>query len=64
MAKSQIGEALRSACADRAYWQERFEVAIASDDRDGAAEALRMWRRYQWFINWIEGRADLADAAE
>jgi len=61
MANYQMGDVLRSACADRAYWQERFELAIESDDRDGAAAALRMWRRYQWFINWIEGRADAAE---
>ena len=64
MSESHITNALRSAHADLEYWQERFERAIASDDREDAMEALGMWRRYKCFIDWIEGRAALTDATE
>jgi len=50
--------ALRSAQADQAYWRDQFQAAIGLNDRDGAAHALQMWRRYQWLIGWIEGTAD------
>jgi hypothetical protein len=47
--------ALRSAQLDGAYWQEQFQSAIASNDRDGAAEALRLWRQCRSLIAWLEG---------
>jgi hypothetical protein len=44
----------RAALARRQYWQEQYEAALAADDKDGTANALRFVQEYDAFVALID----------
>jgi hypothetical protein len=44
----------RAAEARRQYWQEQYEAALAAQDKDGTANALRFVQEYDAFIAMLD----------
>ena len=55
MAEDPFASELEAAKERRAYWQARYEAALAAGDNEGAAHAKEHLRQYDWLISWIEG---------
>ena len=44
----------RAAQARRDYWQEQYEAALAAENKDAAASALRFVQEYDAFLALID----------
>jgi hypothetical protein len=44
----------QAALARRQYWQEQYDAALANDDKDAAANALRFMEEYDAFLALLE----------
>ena len=50
MNDNEMDSELRTALTRRIHWRAQFEAALAADDREGAANALKHLRLYDWVI--------------
>jgi hypothetical protein len=50
MGEEDLSLEQRAALARRQYWQDQYEAALAADDKEGAANALRFVQEYDAFL--------------
>jgi hypothetical protein len=58
MGEEPVSLERRAALARRQYWQEQYEAALAVEDKDAAANALRFVQEYDSFIALIDCKRD------